>query len=306
MTRAAWPPRTALCLDCRTAAIDGQPCPAGPSHRVRALGAPAGREQVLQTVWGPKPLRQRMRQIGRAGVTGGGTGGVLSSMGDCGGCVGVDLGFDALGAFIVAIVVVASVFMAVAWLFQAIQGWRRRRAATLSPHGATAAAAAPPREAGRAGKVIGAPIPSPLSGAWCVGFDVRMRHGRRAITLRDAATVGFDVALDDGTRVRIPPGPLIVDCDDRAAVALSCPHLERYLQTLDPARAEVDDLDPFPRHRIEEATIRPGDRVEVLGRLRPVADGAAAPAGYREPAATIWIPDGVPSVRMHGVDPGRL
>ena len=40
-------------------------------------------------------------------------------------------------------------------------------------------------------------------------------------------------------------------------------------------RKRADDLDPFPHDRVEEALIRPGDRVEVLGPLRPIADGAA-------------------------------
>ena len=79
--------------------------------------------------------------------------------------------------------------------------------------------------------------------------------------------------------------------DDRA--------VERYLRTIDSQRRDSDDLEPFPRQRIAETQLIPGQRVELLGELAPVAAPRAAPVGgYRQAAPSVLVPSGLPRVRL--------
>ncbi len=248
----------------------------------------------MHDVWGPPSLRARMRRVAKDGATGGAVGGATSSWTDW---VLAPFEVDALA---LVIVVFAFVFVLISWLVRRIAAFIRRRRHQLVPNGALAPPAAVSPRRGRAGRVVATMVASPLSGRRCAGFSARLTHGNgRAVMLHDAATVGFDVVLDDGARVRIPAGPLVLAAaDDDDAVALSAAHVDGYLRAIDPRRAGADDLDPFPYHRVEETVIRSGDRIEVLGALHAVIDPRAAATGYRDAAATLLVPAGPTEVRL--------
>lgn len=297
-SQAKWPTADAVCADCRTLTIDGAPCPGGEHDRVHALSDPLGREQLMTDVWGPPGLRRRMKELGKAGATGGGASGLW----DCGGC---DLGLAGgeLGAVALTMLVVGLVFILGYWLLTAIARFLRRRRHALAPTGALAPA--PP--CGPATGMIGvvaqqATLTSPLGAQACVAyaieFSYRLGWRRRGVMLREATTKGFDLMLSSGAIVRIPAGRIILDMQSAASVRPSEESLARYRLKLDPQRTRYDDLEPFPQDRIREETIGIGDRIELRSPVKEVVDGAGAPGSYRTSPATYLAPLGIPRLRL--------
>lgn len=299
----AWPERRALCLDCRTAlAFTSDPCPAGRSHRVRSLVAPAGRDALLTEVWGPLPIRRRIAAATRVGAVSGAGSALVDGCGGLAQCAIVD-GEALLVGLALAVAVAAAVF--VVWLIASLarvlfRAWRRW---PPHPRGARSAPASLGPRTGRFGRIVSAERPDPLGARRCVGFAVELIHrrgpfARRRAMLRDAVSAGFDVELDSGERVRIPPGPLLVDARSFEPVHPGPDRLGDYLASLDPQRDSSDDLDPFPHGEIRQALLRTGQRVEVRGRLIPTADPSAAPSTYRDPAGVLLVPEGAPRLAL--------
>jgi hypothetical protein len=83
--------------------------------------------------------------------------------------------------------------------------------------------------------------------------------------------------------------------------------VERYLETIDPTRAKrssPERHDPIPSDEAAEVLLRPGDAIEIVGELAPVADPTRQ-GGYRE-AAMVLAPSQVPCVRVtREADPAR-
>ena len=300
MPPTTWPPRPAICLDCRTALPAGAPCPAGHSRIATFAGGGPGREELLTEVWGPASIRQQLRDAARAGVTSGGCGALFDG---CGGCdlVGLDIG-ETLIVIVVLFALGALVWLLACGIGALFRWWRSRS----EPNGATRRGAGPEYPTGRTGTVVAHAglAPDPITGTPCVGFAALLEHRSRwwrrpATMLRDGATVGFDVVLDDGERVHIPPGALLVDLAAARAVRVDRLQLALYLGELDPARDREDELDPFPCHRTRAVQIRPGDRVEVLAAVeaRPAGGAAAGRGGYRDQASAVLVPAGVPRLR---------
>jgi hypothetical protein len=296
----AWPERHALCLDCRTAlSSTSDPCPGGRSHRVRSLVAPAGRDALLTEVWGPLALRRRIAESARvSAVSGGGT----AMLEGCGGLAECAL-TDGLGLAVAAAVAAAAfiLWLGVSLVRALVRAWRRR---PPPPRGARSGPVGPGPQTGRVGRIeakAGERL-DPIGGRRCVGFAVELRHrpglfARGRAMLRDAVSGGFDVVLDSGERVRIPPGPLLLDART-VGVDAHPRRLADYLAALDPARGSTDDLDPFPHSVVGQALLTAGQLVEVRGRLIPTADPAAAPSTYRDPAGALLVPDGVPRLAI--------
>jgi hypothetical protein len=296
----AWPARGALCLDCRTALAPGQGCPVSPRHRVASLADPAGRDALLTRVWGPRPVREHIRDATRAGAVSGTGSSVLDSCGliDClgGGVDLAELGAIALLAAVIAAVVFV-LWLVITLVPRAIRAWRRSR---WQPRGVRRAPDGLGRPSGLFGTIT-AVEPArgePLTGHPCLAFAVELVHRagwrRRRRMLRDAVTVGFEVALDDGGRVRIPPGSLLLDLDAARTIRPPVQRMADYLAEIDPGRAASDDLDTVPHHEVRHLILRAGQRVEVRGRLHATADPRAVPSGYRDAAATLLVPDGAP------------
>jgi hypothetical protein len=291
-----WPRRTAICLDCRTALPAGLPCPAGHA-RTTSLVDRAGRERLMTEVWGPRDVRKQVRQAARAGATSSATG----SLFDCGGCdfIGGDLG-EVLIALVVLFAAGVLLWAIAKGIAALIRWWRARP----RPNGAARPGAEPGYSTHRPGTVVprAGLAADPVTGSPCVGFAAALEHRaslwRRPVTmLRDGASLGFDVVLDSGERVRIPPGPLIVDLRATRAARVERLRLALYLGGLDAVRPPADDdLGPFHSNLVRAVQIRPGDRVEVLGAFepRPAAD---CETGYRE-AACVLVPAHVPRLRL--------
>jgi len=278
-----WPPRDAICLDCRTALSAGQPCPGG-RHRVKSLREPAGREALLDEVWGPKPMRRRLREATRAGAIGSPGVGLLDG---CGSCDLLNAADDVriLAVLVVAFIAIVAIWFAVKLVIELVRRHRNR----LRANGA----GRPGPRFGRAfarGKVAaGATEIDPVTKKPAVAFGIQLREPRRGVMLRDGATIGFTVELDSGECVNIPAGACAIDASYGNRVSLDA----AYSAAIDPLRND-DDLDPFPGTEARLVVIAPGDRVEIHGALVPAP--APGETGYRD-ARVVLVPDGVAKLR---------
>jgi hypothetical protein len=295
-----WPRRRTVCLNCRTLQPNATACRAAPRHRVVDLDAKAGRDALLTRVWGDPSVRARIRTAAKVSGTGGATGGVLDACGACDGCGAADVG-GGLGEIIAAVLVVAAVFLVGYVLFLGARAlWRWwRRPPPPSPRGADADGLRLGSATGRTGTVVATTTAlSGVSNEACVAFAVEavaVHREREQVVLRDAATVGFEVALDDGTRVRIPAGAIVlpVAAAERRSVDA---RFTAYVDEVDPLRHGVDDLDPFAATHVREIVLRPSDRVEVRGALRRLPGDAGGGPAYRSDGGGLLEPAEVPLV----------
>ena len=274
--------------------MDDKPCDCRRGHHIADLRREGGRSAHRQEVWGPPSRKQRLREILRAGSAGAGAGAVLQGL-DCSPIVeGV------LAEALLVIVGVALLFAGLAYLIGKLRDARRRRH-LLRPFGAVEEPGLRILAKARLGIAAGNPRPSPLRGQSCLAFGIVLRSVRpevptRTVMWREAATSGFAVILDDGTRVRVPAGRirLIGSPDDARPVPR-----ERAEARLPGSLgvAVPGELPEFPFDQATEEIIRPGDRVAILSPLEPREDPDEPPASLRAPANLMLIPVGVPIVR---------
>jgi hypothetical protein len=198
--------------------------------------------------------------------------------------------------FIVAAAAFAVVAALVGWLVMALVRWIRGRMDTPKPHGALRK---PPKANGRsngAGVVSGAarvelPWREGEALAYALELHTKSAFGGGAL-LRDAVTAGFDLMLDDGRAVRVPPGRVTV-VGKLESERVERDRMDRFLGDIDPKHVERT---LFPYDYARAVAIEPGDRVEVLGELERTAD-ATQGHGYRA-SAGLLTPVGVPVLRV--------
>jgi len=300
---ATIPPRTSICLDCRTALVDGEACDGGKKHRVTSLATHAGRQKLLDEVWGPANVRRQLKRATRSGGGGAIGGSILDGCGsgaDCSGCDVPSGGGEILGAILV-IIVGAIVVIVLGWLVMKLVAYIREKMNRPKPFGALAEG---PKMRGRGvrGKVVAAQrSDSPIDDEPCVAYALEYRAKRvvsGAVMLRDAATRGFDVVTTEGRKVRVPAGRIRLDgrpskiggSDARMNAAAHVGAIDAQLDTNLTQNDPTED--PFPWDEVVQTVLAPGDEVEVLGDLAPTADPEAASA-YRE-SASLLVPVGVP------------
>jgi hypothetical protein len=229
-------------------------------------------------VWGPPNLRRMAKQAARAGATGSG----LTH-------VGCDVGsVDAEGALVMILVfvLVAGVYV----VAKLIARHLRERHHRLNANGARRKLPSGGFSTGRIGTiVIGDQKPSPIGDTAAVAYAVKLTQRGRTM-LYDGATVGFQVLLEDDSRVVIPAGTCSIDLGDAPKVSA-----ESYLAQVDPLRQPGEEFDPFLHDRAVGRTLKIGDCVEVLGRL--IEEPAGGGGTYREAPRTVLVPVGVPALR---------
>lgn len=281
---AAFPVRTSLCLDCRTATTANAPCPHGHgAGRVRSLRTRPDREQVLLAAWGPPEHRDRLRRAGVAGAAG------VASCSSCNIGEGIGVALEALiDPLVLLVLVVAVVGTFVGWLLARPLAWRwRKRSAKLAP----LAAIDEPTPLGAGPGLRGQVMPGsrerdePLTQSPCVAFAARLRHqASGTVMLRDGATVGFELVLGSGERVWVPPGDCVLEAPrspERQLLASS------YVRQIDALGGADNDLDPFLHDQVELVTLRPGDEVELLSEVTTQPDPAPQRWGFRAGASLL-------------------
>ena len=171
----------------------------------------------------------------------------------------------------------------------------------LRPRGAPDLWVRSARREGRRGVVEGRSALSPLGRLPCVAYGLALLTNRPAVARQDvvwreAATVGFNVRLDDGLLVRIPSGRVRFDVDWQRAYYAPRAQVAEYL----PAGLGIQidgEPDFIPFDRALEDVVRPADHVEILGVVEPREDRDARRSSLRDPAPTILIPVGAPVIR---------
>jgi hypothetical protein len=294
-----------VCLGCRTLLADGETCGAKRGHDAVALGVPAQRARLDDEVWGPDSRARKLRQAAKAGASGGLFGGAMQGCGaldglqlleGCGDLAGAGEGIFAVLAALVAIVVAAIVTAVFAGIVLGIVSLIRQRLDRPKPHGALRK---PPKASGRfngAGTVSGSaqmalPWKEGESLAYAFELHTKSAFGGGAL-LRDAMSAGFDVTLDDGRRVRVPPGRVTV-LGTLPEAKLDNDRVDQFLGDVDPRRGARS---VFPYDYGRGLELHAGDRVDVLGDLETGADGSEG-NGYRA-SAGLLVPVGVPVLRV--------
>jgi hypothetical protein len=284
---------------------EGEKCPGGGAHATVSLAEPDGRNLLDEEVWGPDPRARELRKMARAGAGGATAGGILEScnLNGCDvleGCSNLGGAGEALLyvlAIVVAAVVIGILVMVLYWLIKTIVQLVRDKLDTPKPHGALLA---PPRPKARAvqgrgtvrrSKMLDLPWKEGKASAYLMELHEKRVFGGGAM-LRDAEAAGFDIELDDGRIVRVPPGRVrFLGPTSRDDVNTTI--LESFVSGLDPTHDTDRKL--FPYDHAKTIVLHEGDRVEVLGGLEPSADTAAG-GGYRA-SAGILAPVGVPVLR---------
>ena len=288
------PERTQICLACRTLLAEGETCP-GRTHEAVSLKTPAGVHKLDDEVWGPDSRARQARQAAKAAVGGAGVGSFFE------GCSGCDAGgLDASGEailIVLAVVIAAGVAILLYFVLRALVRWIREKMDRPKPHGALAKAPRPTSRAVAAAGVIraGTPMALPWAAGSVFGYAMQLYEARAfggGAMLRDAATAGFEVALDDGRTLRVPAG--------RIQLVGKLPRVQAEDARIEAALAQLVPRDPgetdlFPFDRVRGRTLGPGDRIELLGEVTIAADEAGG-VGYRANAGVL-VPVGVPVLR---------
>lgn len=146
----------------------------------------------------------------------------------------------------------------------------------------------------------GATVRAPITGAEGVAYLVRVEQSAGGpLRLWCAHSAGFDATLDDGTTVRIPPGPLALEpAAARAPRRLSNDLVSAWLTTIG-ADVEWSGRGPWSRDAWTgyELTLHPGDRVELTCDLDLIPDPRPRGDAYRE-QRSLLTPRGVPTIRV--------
>lgn len=289
-------PRCGICLACRTVLAEGEACPGGRAHQTVSLAQPAGRLRLDDEVWGPDSRARQTRQAAKAGAGGAGIGGFFE------GCSGCDVGAADLGgeAFlaVLAVVVAAGIAILAFFAIRALVHWIREKLERPKPHGAFARAPRAPSPVVAASGVVrgGTPMALPWAAGSVFGYAMLLYEARTfggGAMLRDAATAGFEVDLDDGRVLRVPAGRIQV-VGPLPRVHAERTRLEGVLGQIAPGAPGAPEL--FPFDRVKGQTIGPGDRIELLGEVQHAAD-ASSSGGYRAHAGVL-SPVGVPVLRV--------
>lgn len=244
-----------------------------------SLAATETREKLLDAVWGPASVRQRLVEAGKVGA---GTAAASTGFHAC----------DVWGAleldwFLVVFLAVAILWFLGAW----IVGLIKRRRAQRSGCGARALGIQVGRMRGVPGTVRAtSTAKEPLTHAACVAYGAELRD-RGGVMLRDFATVGFELDLVTGETVSVPPGMVAIDMT--RAPEVDC-YLDGYRSHIDPLRETTIDLEAFPGTDVRLRLIQPGDTVELFGEFERAVVGEV---GYRDPARTVLVPRGLVRLR---------
>jgi hypothetical protein len=157
------------------------------------------------------------------------------------------------------------------------------------------------RRSPRRGRVEGRPALSPLGREPCLAYGLalltnRPAVGQRDVLWREAATVGFNVRLDDGGTVRVPRGRIRFEVDRHHAYYAPRSHAAEHLPGALGIRI-TGELDFIPFDEALEDVLRPGDRVELLGHVVLREDTTVERPFPRAPAPTVLVPAGTPAFR---------
>jgi hypothetical protein len=268
-------PRISVCVSCRTLLPSGEDCDGGDDHEVASLRHAAGRERLLEAVWGPPPVRFEAKKLLKVGGSGAGFllltkfwwYGIGSS--------------HAWFAFLVIALAAAGLY----WLLTLIRNKLQARREAPLPRGAERMPLLSARRELR-GRVVagGEAVTAPASKRSCRAWALTLcadRHHDSPVVLRHATCASLAIDLDDGSCVELPAGRIRLDGPVRSLRAKPS-NMRRVHDELGLPHEDDGDLSPFPCDRLEETVLRDGDEVLVRGEFEREPLGGSANVAYRE------------------------
>ena len=289
------PPRTCICLQCRTALFDGEACDIDAEHTVTGMNEVYGRECLIAAVWGPPRSRfEQLRASQRAQRALSG----LAVFGAAAGMLATSMVSPIASAASAAIG--GALSGGAFWVFG-------KRAVGKAEHPYPIGAVdltAPAPTAQLIGVVgDGERLLSPASSTPCVAYSLELHYegpfGTR-VMYRDAVCTDFELQLDDAEIARIPSGRIRLFGKVRQAVDFDNRAIEGHLDAFDHKRVPHSAFDPLRYNLVYEQLLMPGDRIRLASALEPTVDATALPSLYRESMATYLSPVGVPMVDLNG------
>lgn len=279
-----------ICIDCRTLLGHGEErCDAARFHRTVSLSTAEGRERLRAHVWGPQELRARAANAARAGSLGALVEGV--SCGSCGDAVVA--GMEA-PAVLLAVALAFGLVFIVYWIVATFVARVRRYRGRARPQGVDPALPAT-RQRWKGRIVGGEPVTAPITDGEGVGSGIALESsdavGRGSHVLFAGRTGGFQVELEGGGLLELPPGRIRVVPAREGWERIPPAQVRVWASQLD--RREVEEPHPpIPGDRGRVVVLEVGDTVEldVATTTRPGEGGA-----YRE-ATAVRVAVGVPLI----------
>jgi hypothetical protein len=291
------PPRTSICIVCRTALLPEEPCDQGGGHQVLSMLDAAGRDGLLAVTWGDAAMRAQHVRLTASRQRAGGAGAIAGFTGALAAMLATIPGPD------------HALHLAVGLIVGGI-GWslgRGSAAATPFPIGAAASPRIPidgRGAVGPRGEVAGTcDLTSPASGTECVGYAIELRvdaPGGQRTMLRDAVTAGFTIHLDGGGVAVVPAGRMRLVGAMQQEVDVDNVVLDAHLRSILPTYAAENPFDPIYHNMVCEQLILPGDVVELVGSFEPRPSRHAEATMYREAPPSVLAPRGIPLLRVVG------
>lgn len=279
------PARARLCLTCRTALLESEPCDACGPEAVVSLRDAQDLARATAAVWPADTPARRSSSMGvfvvltlvlGTGLTLWLTLRAAMRLGEGSINPGV---IAIIGSVLTAFAVVAVVVLVAPRKSRPAYGSRPRGGVTPSP----------PSAAGRTGRVMaanGGGVAAQALELWIT------RDGRDEPTLRDAITPGLRLLLDDGLEVELAAGRLRLH-DLGAGERPGRRHIRGALDALGvPSRP--GRYSPVPHEGGAWVALSVGDRVELLTEVAPEEPRAV---GYRTSEPAVLQIRGVPWLR---------
>jgi hypothetical protein len=237
-------PRSSLCLSCRTVLALGEPCDVCGKEVAADLGTARGRDLAFHVAWASVDTERAWPGWVYAAIfiallvlTIAGTIWGVQAQSQLGWIILFGGPVLMCGVFFLPLIVAAC---------------KRREP---RPRGTAVRPEPPAGRESHAGRVAERAGRGPAAEA----LELALDDGR--VTLRDARSLGFEVALDSGQTLLVPAGRVRLQAPAGAARSPEAARLEAWLRDVAPA-GRCREL--FPRRRAAEVVVRPGDRVRVV------------------------------------------
>ncbi|MEM9489823.1 MAG: hypothetical protein AAGC55_11795, partial [Myxococcota bacterium] len=304
----SWPARQLFCVDCRVTLVTEREAEhhGTAGHLVVDLAVPAKRAALVERVWGGDPTDMKLAGVAPEKVMS--SLGISSLVGAIVGAIHSSEMVVLVGAIALVLFALAAITLGAKRMTQYSVGYPTLPSGRQVRRKPLPAAKEPPlllagSSAIRGTVASGVSAPAPISAAPAVAFSVTLalsRSGERQI-LKDAATLGFAVVIDDGAFIDIPSGPIEVIAHGQRLSGWD-DAVDDYLDALDPHRADSLHPDPFTHDHVIEAVVAIGDHVAVhnpLTRAGPAATvGERGGPAYREAPAQRFRVEGTPCVEL--------
>lgn len=286
-------PRTSICLQCRTALFEEEPCDLDSGHVTASMTEIYGRECLIAAVWGPP--RARLEQLQAEARTHQALSG-LAAFGAAAGMLASTMFFPVANA---VTAVLSGAFSGGAfWVF----GKRAvGRVEYTYPVGGVPVPE-PVVSGGQRALVRGEPtLISPATGSACLAYALELHYegsfGHR-VMYRDSVCTDFDLELDDHQIARVSAGRIRLFGNMQQAVDFDNLGVERHVAAFDEKRSGQSGFDPLRYNLVYEQVLMVDDRVHLANPLEPTLDPEALPTHYRESMASYLAPIGVPMIRL--------